>query len=525
MRMRVAAWAAAAGMCWAQGVWEPRAGYPLQATEVSAAAIGGTVYALCGLTGQGSVNAVFAYNIAADRWTPRASLPVSGADHCNVAAAGGKLYVLGGLSGLSGETFEYDPSADRWQLVGRMPAPRGASGVAAIGTRIYVAGGLANAGSVAAFDVFDTVARQWTRLPDMPTARDHLTAQAVGGKFYAISGRAGDPLAANEEYDPATNAWRRRAPIPTPRGGLGSGAIGGRIQVFGGEGPSGRPEGTYLQNEEYDPATDSWRTLTPMASPRHGLYGATVGGCIFTPSGGPRAGAFYSDVHEAFCLAPAGGPVLAPGGARNAAGFGPDVSPGALVALFGRGLAPFEQAAARLPLPSRLATVEVRAGGAPLPLLFVSPGQIHFYWPPEITGSVVLVTAVHAGVESPALPVTLAPLSPGIFTVDQDNQGAVLIAGTGQLAGGQRPARKGEYVEIYGTGFGPIQGQFTVTQPEVTIGGAAAEVLYSGQAPGLVGVFQVNARVPNDSATGLRVPLVTEWNGRSSNTVTIAIAQ
>jgi hypothetical protein len=70
-----------------------------------------------------------------------------------------------------------------------MNAPRGASGVAAIGTKIYVAGGLAAAGSVGAFEVFDTATRMWTRLPDLPTARDHLTAQAINGRIYAIAGR------------------------------------------------------------------------------------------------------------------------------------------------------------------------------------------------------------------------------------------------------------------------------------------------------------------------------------------------
>src|SRR5437867_3375176 len=100
----------------------------------------------------------------------------------------------------------------------------------------------------------------------MPTARDHLTAQAVDGKFYAISGRVGDVLKANEQYDPATNAWSTRAGILTPRGGLASGVIGNRIQVFGGEGPSGTPEGTYRQNEEYDPAADAWRSLTAMTN-------------------------------------------------------------------------------------------------------------------------------------------------------------------------------------------------------------------------------------------------------------------
>ena len=231
----------AATTCLAQGIWERKADFPLVATEVSAAVIGGKAYVVCAFMAQGASNRLFMYDPRIDQWTERAPAPIDGGgDHCNVAAAGGKLYLLGairvGTSFIDGNTHEYDPATDRWATVGTMPTPRGASGVAVIGSRIYVAGGLARAGSVANFDAFDTVAKQWTTLPAMPTARDHLTAQAVNGKVYAIAGRAAAVFNANEEFDPATGAWTPRAPIPTARGGLGSGILNNRIVVFGGEG-------------------------------------------------------------------------------------------------------------------------------------------------------------------------------------------------------------------------------------------------------------------------------------------------
>jgi N-acetylneuraminic acid mutarotase len=192
------------------GVWERRAPYPAASTEVSGAAIDGLVYAVCGLTPQGSSNRLYRYDPRTDTWIERASLPIpGGADHCNVAAAGGKLFVLGairvGSPFIDGNTWEYDPAQNSWQNVGRMNTPRGASGVAVAGTNIYVAGGLAAGGSVGDFEVFETVTRQWRRLPNMPTPRDHLTAQVINGRFYALAGRNNRDLTANEEYDPATN--------------------------------------------------------------------------------------------------------------------------------------------------------------------------------------------------------------------------------------------------------------------------------------------------------------------------------
>jgi len=276
MRLLAAWWLAVASAAWGQGLWESRAPYPLRATEVSAAVIGDLIYAMCGLTATGSTSAVFVYDPRTDAWRDAAPLPAAG-DHCNVAAVEGRLYMLGALSALGdGTTYEYDPQLNRWQAVGRMGTPRGASGVAAIGSKIYVAGGLAGGRSVADFAAFDPATRTWERLPNMPVELDHLTAQAVDGKFYAIAGRAGGIDAGREptaEYDPPSRTWRLRAPIPVPRGGLGSGVIAGRIIVFGGEGQSGRPERTYAENHEYDPATDSWRPLARMDSPARPLRG------------------------------------------------------------------------------------------------------------------------------------------------------------------------------------------------------------------------------------------------------------
>jgi uncharacterized protein (TIGR03437 family) len=511
-RMRIALLMLAAEVASAQatGVWEARARYPLEATEVSGAAIDGRVYVMCGLTAQGSTNRLFRYDPRSDSWTELARVPIDGgADHCNVAAAAGKLYVLGAIrigSGfIDGTTWEYDPAQDRWQRVGDMNTPRGASGVAAIGSNIYVAGGLSARGSVADFEVFDTVSRRWTRLPDMPTARDHLTAQAIGGRMYAIAGRAAREFTANEEYDPGTNRWRARAPIPTARGGLGSAVVDNKIVVFGGEGNSGTPEGTFRQNEEYDPVADTWRTLTPMPTARHGLYGIAIGRAIFVPAGGPRAGAFYTSTHEAYFARPAEPPRINAHGLVNAAGGPALIAPGSIVSIYGAGLAPLEQTAARFPLPAQVGSVSVRVNGMAVPLFYVGPEQINFLLPLDI-GTVASVAIDYAGSTAQAAPDAQAETAPGIFAVSP-----------------ARSVRHGEVIEIYGTGLGPVTNpplpgsaalavplSETAGETIVTIGGTRASVLYSGLAPGLAGVYQINARVPDGARVGERIPVTIQ---------------
>jgi uncharacterized protein (TIGR03437 family) len=94
----------------------------------------------------------------------------------------------------------------------------------------------------------------------------------------------------------------------------------------------------------------------------------------------------------------------------------------------------------------------------------------------------------------------VAPASPAIFVA------AVLEDGTLNSAG--NPAGSGTVLSLYATGDGLEYGPnltgwpatFPYPAPElpvtVTVAGVPATIAYAGGAPGLVGVFQVNLRVP-----------------------------
>jgi uncharacterized protein (TIGR03437 family) len=105
-----------------------------------------------------------------------------------------------------------------------------------------------------------------------------------------------------------------------------------------------------------------------------------------------------------------------------------------------------------------------------------------------------------------------------------------------RLVDSANPVATGILVVIYCTGLGPVTNQpptgspapmsplaETTTKPTVVIGGAPAGVQFSGLVPGLVGAYQVNAVVPNGSATGNAVPVTISIGGIVSNTVTIAV--
>jgi uncharacterized protein (TIGR03437 family) len=139
------------------------------------------------------------------------------------------------------------------------------------------------------------------------------------------------------------------------------------------------------------------------------------------------------------------------------------------------------------------------------------------------------------GVADPGQALSLAPYSPGIFTVSSSSQGAVVDLG-GKLVGSGNPVSAGSAIQIFCTGLGPVTNapstgsaalsaplSKTIVAPPVTIGGIQAQVSFSGLAPGTVGEYQVNAQVPQGVTSGLGVPLALSIGGVTSNIVRIAV--
>ena len=88
------------------------------------------------------------------------------------------------------------------------------------------------------------------------------------------------------------------------------------------------------------------------------------------------------------------------------------------------------------------------------------------------------------------------------------HEGRAIVTDTlGLLHTAARPAARGSIVSLWATGGG-VASPFAA---EITIGGAAARVLYAGRAPGFPGLDQINVEVPAAAGAGAQ-PLVV--NGR-----------
>ncbi|MCW5977984.1 MAG: CotH kinase family protein [Bryobacteraceae bacterium] len=213
------------------------------------------------------------------------------------------------------------------------------------------------------------------------------------------------------------------------------------------------------------------------------------------------------------------GPRLSENGALTAGSSVPALVPGSLATLYGASLAEKPAEATSLPLPNTHFGVSVTVNGIPAPLLFVSPTQVNFQVPWTTPQGKATVRLSLYGMPSNTIETTVAPAVPGIFVaVHAADYGLITMA---------RPVEAGEAIVLFATGLGQVDpmpldgeapGEFPsvmVDRPELTIGGRPAQVLFAGLAPGMVGVFQINALLPAEIPSGA-TPLVLSVGGEAS---------
>ncbi len=205
---------------------------------------------------------------------------------------------------------------------------------------------------------------------------------------------------------------------------------------------------------------------------------------------------------------------------------GVPVAPGSLAWLLGSFPGAVTAAASDFPLPRRLGEVELLAAGKPAPLYEVSPGKILFQVPgPPEAGQRALEARV-GGTRVARGSLTLLAGAPGLFAVlNQD----------GRANSPANPARCGQVIQIFATGQGEVvpavedgapspssPPALSTSSPEVYLEGRLVAVRFSGLAPGLAGVWQVNAVVPQDTPAGPTLSLAL-IHGLVSNSLTVAV--
>jgi len=218
--------------------------------------------------------------------------------------------------------------------------------------------------------------------------------------------------------------------------------------------------------------------------------------------------------------------------ANAASGDVGSIAPGALVSIYGSGLAAGTTTANTFPLPLTLGSASVSVGGISAPILYASPTQLNIQIPFEAASGATTITVSVNGNAALTTPVTIQSSAPGTFLLQQ-GAGAVVNQNQSINSSGQ-PAAAGSVISAYVTGLGAVSPAVSSGLPApgsplsrvvgdvtATIGNAPAQIQFSGLAPGFAGLYQVNIVVPTLAAG--RYVLTVSVGAAISNISTIAV--
>jgi trimeric autotransporter adhesin len=238
----------------------------------------------------------------------------------------------------------------------------------------------------------------------------------------------------------------------------------------------------------------------------------------------------------------AGGGTTVSAVANSASNLSGPVAPGELVVLYGSGLGPAQlalyQPDANGNVPTSVSGTSVYINGVAAPVFYASANQVAAVVPFGIGGSLAQMYVQYQTTTSAPFNLSVASQIPAIFTLGSGTgQAAAINNKDGSINGAARPAKVGDYIQLYITGAGQTSPSGTdglintaplpvpVGAVKVTIGGQPATVQFAGGAPGAVaGVFQVNALIPSGITVGAAVPVVVQVGTSNSQPgVTLAI--
>jgi uncharacterized protein (TIGR03437 family) len=217
-------------------------------------------------------------------------------------------------------------------------------------------------------------------------------------------------------------------------------------------------------------------------------------------------------------------PTISPGGVVDAAGGGKAIAPGTWVSIFGTLLSATTRAWRDTDfqnglLPTALDGVSVTIDGKPAAVAFISAGQINVLAPDDSsTGLGPVLVKNTLGATDPTL-VLQQTVAPALFEFPGAKYAAATHVDGSYLAGPAlvqqgipgTPAKVGETIVLFGTGFGATQPAISATAPvtaalpltrlqdlSVRIGGLDAGIAYAGLIS--PGVYQFNVVIPQVGA-------------------------
>jgi uncharacterized protein (TIGR03437 family) len=281
---------------------------------------------------------------------------------------------------------------------------------------------------------------------------------------------------------------------------------------------------------------DSQTTVNIRVTARPGYRFSKWSGDL---SGSEPSGSLSMNVPHTVTAVLTTAPLLSRRGVINGAGEGSTggVAPGSVASLYGSNLAAESAVGPASPLAKTVAGVTVHIGTRSLPIYFASPEQINFQIPADMaSGDHTLIVSAE-GMPDVTSDISIVRNAPGIFPTVLDGQTyAMAMHEDGTPVTAAAPARQGELLTAYGTGFGPTDHmrpeamaipsspRFMILDPvSIQVGSAVIAPESAFAAAGHVGIDLVQFRLDSSAPSGAAVPIYLTVNGVKSNTLTLPI--
>jgi N-acetylneuraminic acid mutarotase len=254
--------------------------------ESAAAAAGGKLYVIGGFDAAGnSLRTVWVFD--GSRWSAGPPLPL-GLDHTSAATLNDQIYVAGGHSFGSDSARFFRLDSAKWTELAHMRHARGGHALVAAAGRLYVIGGnTAGPINVPPAEVYNPATNAWSDLPSLPSPRNHVAGFVLGADVCVVGGRS--PATAHVDcYNVNSSAWMRLMNLPWATSGAGATTVGdGSVVVLGGPDASETRLNTQFARLA---ATGSWTVVGAMLVPRHGFELAMFEGRAWACGGGSLPG-------------------------------------------------------------------------------------------------------------------------------------------------------------------------------------------------------------------------------------------
>ncbi len=207
------------------------------------------------------------------------------------------------------------------------------------------------------------------------------------------------------------------------------------------------------------------------------------------------------------------------------------VAPGELITIYGTGLGPQTGVAATPDsttglIPTTVGGTEVQFDGNAAPVLYAQAGQVNVQVPYSVAGETsTSVVITYNGQQGGAITLPVVSTAPALF--------APIANADGSLNSQSQPAVPNGIITLYATGQGVSTGTNVSGQPAaapyappaaavtLTVAGLPAGILFAGSAPGLVGVMQINARIPGGFVSSGQNSVVLTVGGVASPPSTV----